>query len=445
MVDYKDKKVVIVGLGITGLSCIDFFLTKGVIPRVIDTNISPHKFKMVPKYIESHLGGFNTDWLLKADLIVISPGVSLAHPDLQQAIYKGIDIVGDIELFCRELNVPIIAITGSNGKSTVTALVKEMAKKSGYEVGVGGNIGFPVLKLLKMPIKQLYILEISSFQLEVTNSLQASVATVLNISEDHLNRYPLGLKQYQDTKMRIYKNALSCVINKDDLLTVPILSKTQNFISFGVKKGDYHLINKNGKVWIKSMFYDDIFNTEEMKILGQHNHINALSALALAGSIGFPYNSSLSALVSFIGLKHRFQLICKHNNISWINDSKATNIKSTEAALCSLKLDYYRFTLWLLLGGDSKNADFSLLMPYIFNRNIKIFCFGRDGNKIANLYPNISTLTETMQQAVKQITILARPGDVVLLSPACASFDQFDNFEHRGDTFIKLVKKIVNN
>ncbi|PPI86641.1 UDP-N-acetylmuramoyl-L-alanine--D-glutamate ligase [Candidatus Pantoea edessiphila] len=445
MIEYKGKKVVIIGLGLTGLSCVKFFLKKGVIPRVIDTRLCPPQLKQLPKNVEFHLGEFNTDWLFQADLIITSPGIDLSCQELQQALNKGIEILGDIELFCRELTVPIIAITGSNGKSTVTVLIKEMAKAAGYQVGVGGNIGFPVLDLLNEPIKQLYILEVSSFQLEVTNSLRANVATILNVSENHLNRYPLGINQYRNVKMRIYQNALIYVINKDDPSIIPENSNNQNSISFGINKGDYHLVNNKDEIYIKNIYYDQNFNIENIKITGQHNYINILAALALAGAIGLPYNSSLETLCSFKGLKHRFQLITEHKGIKWINDSKSTNIKSTEAALFSLNSSLkFKGTIWLLLGGDGKNADFSSLRRYVINKNIRFFCFGKDGKKIASMNPEISTYTKTMQQAVMQIASLVKTNDTVLLSPACASLDQFDNFEHRGNIFIKLVKKIIN-
>ncbi|MBK4775591.1 UDP-N-acetylmuramoyl-L-alanine--D-glutamate ligase [Candidatus Pantoea edessiphila] len=442
MFKYTDKKVVIIGAGITGLSCVDFFLTKGVNPILMDTRLLPPMIKKIPKYVKCYFGGFDINNLLKADLIVVSPGISIYNPELQEAAKKGIDIVGDIELFCRELNAPIIAITGSNGKSTVATLIKEMAKAAGYKVVLGGNIGVPALSLLKKPLQQLYILELSSFQLETTISLKANIATVLNISEDHLNRYPLGINQYRAAKIRIYQKAMICVINQDDKSTFPVFKQNQKYISFGIHHGDYYLFNKDGKVWIKSIHYNQNFNTDEMNIIGKHNHINAISALALAEALKLPYGSNLSTLSSFIGLKHRFQLICEHKEIRWINDSKATNVNSTLSALCSIMP--LQGTLWLLLGGDSKGADFSLLINSIINRKIKVFCFGQDGNKIAALCPENSTFTETMQEAIKQIAFLVRPHDTVLLSPACASFDQFRNFEHRGNTFIKLVKQIIN-
>lgn len=239
MVDYQGKKVVIIGLGLTGLSCVDFFLARGVTPRVIDTRISPPGLDKLPENVERHLGDMNQEWLLDADLIVASPGIALASPALSVAAEAGVEIVGDIELFCREAQAPIVAITGSNGKSTVTTLVGEMAKSAGWNVGVGGNIGLPALMLLKQEC-DLYVLELSSFQLETTNSLRAAAATILNVTEDHMDRYPLGLQQYRAAKLRVYENAKVCVVNSDDALTMPIRGADSRCVSFGADVGDYH-------------------------------------------------------------------------------------------------------------------------------------------------------------------------------------------------------------
>ena len=208
MADYQGKNVVIIGLGLTGLSCVDFFLARGVTPRVMDTRMTPPGLDKLPEAVERHTGGLNDEWLMAADLIVASPGIALAHPSLSAAADAGIEIVGDIELFCREAQAPIVAITGSNGKSTVN-------------VGVGGNIGLPALMLLDDEC-ELYVLELSSFQLETTSSLQAVAATILNVTEDHMDRYPFGLQQYRAAKLRIYENAKICVVNADDALTMPI-------------------------------------------------------------------------------------------------------------------------------------------------------------------------------------------------------------------------------
>jgi len=437
MADYRGRKVVIIGLGLTGLSCVDFFLAQGVTPRVMDTRVSPPGLEKLPARVERHLGGINADWLLDADLIVASPGVALAHPILSEAVDAGIEIVGDIELFCREAQAPIVAITGSNGKSTVTTLVGEMAKAAGWQVGVGGNIGLPALSLLQSPA-QLYVLELSSFQLETTHSLKAAAATVLNVTEDHMDRYPLGMQQYRAAKLRVYENAQVCVVNADDALTMPVRGADARCISFGIDFGDYHLNKQQGSVWLR-VKGEKVLNTAEMKLVGQHNYTNALAALALADSVGLPRASSLAALTSFNGLAHRFQLVHEHQGVRWINDSKATNVGSTEAALNGLQVSG---TLWLLLGGDGKSADFSPLTPYLQGDNLRIYCFGRDGDALAALRPEIAVRTETLREAMEQIAPQVKSGDMVLLSPACASLDQFRNFEQRGEQFAQLVKEL---
>ncbi|HBC5606843.1 TPA: UDP-N-acetylmuramoyl-L-alanine--D-glutamate ligase [Klebsiella oxytoca] len=437
MADYQGKKVVIIGLGMTGLSCVDFFMARGVTPRVMDTRVAPAGLDKLPEAVERYVGGLNEDWLLTADLIVASPGIALAHPSLSAAADAGVEIVGDIELFCREAQAPVVAITGSNGKSTVTSLVGEMAKAAGMNVGVGGNIGLPALMLLD-PERELYVLELSSFQLETTFSLRAVAATILNVTEDHMDRYPLGLQQYRAAKLRIYENARACIVNADDALTMPVRGADERCISFGVDVGDYHLNRQQGETWLR-VKGEKVLNVKEMKISGQHNYSNALAALALADAAGLPRASSLKALTTFTGLAHRFQLVLEHNGVRWINDSKATNVGSTEAALNGLHLDG---TLYLLLGGDGKSADFTPLSRYLTGDNIRLYCFGRDGAQLAALRPDVAVQTETMEQAMRQIAPQVVPGDMVLLSPACASLDQFKNFEQRGDIFARLAKEL---
>ncbi|WP_392432301.1 UDP-N-acetylmuramoyl-L-alanine--D-glutamate ligase [Yersinia sp. HM-2024] len=443
MVDYQGKKVVIIGLGLTGLSCVDFFIVRGVTPRVMDTRINPPGLDKLPENVERHVGDLNQQWLLDADLIVASPGIALAHPALSEAADAGVEIVGDIELFCRENQAPVVAITGSNGKSTVTTLVGEMAKAAGWQVGVGGNIGVPALNLLKQLTlqkheNQLVVLELSSFQLETTSSLRASAATILNVTEDHTDRYPFGLQQYRAAKLRVYENAKVCVVNADDALTMPVRGADNRCISFGVDVGDYHLNKQQGEIWLR-VRGEKVLNTREMKLTGRHNYTNALAALALADAVGIPRSSSLKALTTFTGLPHRFQLVFEHNGVRWINDSKATNVGSTEAALDGLQVDG---TLHLLLGGDGKSADFSGLTRFLQGDHIKIYCFGRDGEQLAELCPEVSQLTETMEQAMVLLAKSLAPGDMVLLSPACASLDQFRSFEQRGDEFARLAEEL---
>ena len=424
-------------LVLIGLSCVDFFMARGVTPRVMDTRVAPPGLDKLPESVECHVGGLNDTWLLAADLIVASPGIALAHPSLSAAADAGVEIVGDIELFCREAQAPIIAITGSNGKSTVTTLVGEMAKAAGVNVGVGGNIGLPALMLLDTD-RELYVLELSSFQLETTSSLQAVAATILNVTEDHMDRYPLGLQQYRAAKLRIYENAKTCVVNADDALTMPVRGADERCISFGVDVGDYHLNRQQGETWLR-VKGEKVLNVKEMPLTGQHNYSNALAALALADAAGLPRASSLKALTTFTGLAHRFQLVLEHNGVRWINDSKATNVGSTEAALNGLQLDG---TLYLLLGGDGKSADFTPLKRYLGGDRIRLYCFGRDGAELAELRPEVAVQTETMEQAMRQIAPLVKAGDMVLLSPACASLDQFKNFEQRGEMFARLAKEL---
>ncbi|MCO6538621.1 MAG: UDP-N-acetylmuramoyl-L-alanine--D-glutamate ligase [Gilliamella sp.] len=437
MVSYQGKNVVIIGLGVTGLSCVDYFLAQNVIPKVIDTRKSPSGMEQLDKRVACHLGELNVDWLLDADLIIVSPGIALSTPELQQAAKKGIEIIGDIELFCRELNQQnskqIVAITGANGKTTVTTLVGEIIKSAGIKVAIGGNIGQPALSLLNQHY-DVYVLELSSFQLETTQSLKATVATILNISEDHMDRYPLGLMQYVEAKQRIYHNAKYCVINHDDKLTIPT-DQQKNCVSFGVNKGDYHLDFHFEHLIAQEQ---PVVATKIMKLAGCHNYLNALAALAIVDKLKISRESSIATIISFHGLAHRFELVLEKNGVKWINDSKATNVGSTEAALNSVVC---KGKLFLLLGGDGKSADFSPLIPFFENRNLEIFCFGRDRFILAKLAPHITTVTETLSDAMQVIAQKVEPNDVVLLSPACASLDQFKNYIERGKQFAQLAEQ----
>lgn len=435
--DYRGEHVVIIGLGLTGLSCVDFFCRRGVTPRVLDTRFTPPGLEKLPADVPRHLGSLNEAWLLDATLIVTSPGVPLSHPALAAAAAAGVAIIGDIELFAREASAPVVAITGSNGKSTVTRMVGEMAAAAGWQVGVGGNIGLPALTLLESPC-QLYVLELSSFQLETTHSLKAAAATVLNISEDHMNRYPLGLQQYRAAKLEIYHDAAVCVVNAEDALTLPVRGHDARCISFGAECGDYCLRRHAGQTWLMA-HGEPLLAGAELRVGGRHNYTNALAALALADAVGIPRAASLAALRQFRGLAHRFELVHERCGVRWINDSKATNVGSTEAALNGLEV---AGTLHLLLGGDGKSADFTPLSPWLQGDRVQLYCFGQDGAQLASLRPDAATLTETLEQAMRIIGSRVRAGDLVLLSPACASLDQFSNFEVRGDVFTRLAREV---
>lgn len=431
---YQNKIVTVIGLGKTGLSCVDFLLKKQANVRVMDTRTKPSGVEQLAENIPLHTGGLNQEWLLSSDLIVISPGLALKTPEIQTALQQGVDVVGDIELFCREVNKPIIAITGSNGKSTVTSLVSEMAKADGLNVGMGGNIGISALSLLEREY-DLYVLELSSFQLETTYSLKATAATVLNVSEDHMNRY-VDLEEYRQAKLRIYANCHTAVVNAEDPLTQEDDKQSaQVQLNFGEHHADYWLKTENGKQFL--MAKDELsLPCDEIKLAGRHNYMNALASIALAQAAGIKTQGILTALRTFNGLEHRFQSVHFANGVRWINDSKATNVGSTVAALTGLHIEG---RLHLLLGGDGKGADFSELEKLINKPDIFCYCFGQDGKQLAELSRQ-SRLFDTMEQAVEALRPLLQAGDLVLLSPACASLDQFVSFEKRGEAFVRLAK-----
>ncbi|MDE3932404.1 UDP-N-acetylmuramoyl-L-alanine--D-glutamate ligase [Glaesserella parasuis] len=429
---YQGKTITIIGLGTTGLSCVEFFADKQAQVRVIDTRANPAGVDKLSRDIPLHTGSLNLEWLLSSDLIVISPGLALATPEIQQAIQAGVEVVGDIELFCREAKAPIIAITGANGKSTVTTLTTEMAKQAGIKVGMGGNIGVPALSLLKSNY-ELYVLELSSFQLETTYSLKAKAATILNISEDHMDRYNNSVEEYRAAKLRIYQNAENIIVNGEDPLTYPTQA-VRSLKKFAEKAAEYTACN--GELYSGD---EAVIAINELKITGRHNVMNALASMALAEAAGVARSGIVKALQSYSGLAHRFQLVPTNDGVRWINDSKATNVGSTVAALNGLQVEG---TLYLLLGGDGKDADFSELKPFINQPNTVCYCFGKDGAELATLTQN-SVLVETMAQAVAQIRLLLKSGDMVLLSPACASLDQFKNFEERGRQFVALAQGVI--
>lgn len=431
---YQNKIVTVIGLGKTGLSCVEFLTKKQADVRVIDTRQNPAGAEQLAKNIPLHTGSLNLDWLLQSDIIVISPGLAVKTPEIQTALSAGVEVIGDIELFCREADKPIIAITGSNGKSTVTSLATEMAKAAGLNVGMGGNIGIPALSLLEQN-HDLYVLELSSFQLETTYSLKSVAATVLNISEDHMNRY-VDLEDYRQAKLKIYHQCQTAVINAEDSLTKEDNRQSARIqLSFGEHNADYWLKTDNGKQYL--MAKDEvILPCDEVKLVGRHNYMNALAAIGLVQAAGIKTAGIQTALRTFTGLDHRFQLAHFADGVSWINDSKATNVGSTVAALTGLHLTG---TLHLLLGGDGKNADFSELQKLINKPYIHCYCFGQDGKQLAALSAQ-SHLFDTMEQAIEYLRPQLKAGDMVLLSPACASLDQFASFEKRGEEFTRLAK-----
>ncbi|MEZ8027364.1 UDP-N-acetylmuramoyl-L-alanine--D-glutamate ligase [Enterovibrio norvegicus] len=436
MADTAKKQIVVIGLGMTGLSVVNHLLRKGgnVDIKVIDTRVTPPGAEQLPSNVALHAGGWNMDWLSSADQIVASPGVALATPELQDAAAKGIEIVGDIELFARDVSAPVIGITGSNGKSTVTSLVGEMAKAAGVNVGVGGNIGFAALDMLAND-HALYVLELSSFQLETTSSLDLASAVFLNLSEDHMDRYT-GMDDYRDAKLRIYDQARLAVWNQDDVQTKPL--SHEKAISFGFSDGEYTLTLRDAQEWLTAKG-EQIMPVSDIALVGRHNVANCLSAMALADSVGIDRQAQCQAMREYRGLAHRCQQVLEQDGVLWVNDSKATNPASTLAALDGLQL---AGRLHLLVGGDGKGADFSSLKPVLNTLNVTLYCYGRDGHAFAVLV-DAPVVTETMQAAMDIAARDATSGDMVLLSPACASFDQFTNFMVRGDTFAAYAKEIA--
>ena len=429
------KQVVIIGLGKTGLSCVTYFRQRGITPVVMDTRENPPGKESLPAECRLLTGPLDADTLCSASLIVASPGVALATPALQVAKAAGVEIVGDIELFAREAKAPIVAITGSNGKSTVTALVGLMAAEAGFKVGVGGNIGTPALDLLLQPA-DLYVLELSSFQLETTSSLKPAAAVILNLSEDHLDRYD-GMAGYLAAKQRIFSNAKRIVVNRDDAATYP--PQQSYWQSFGLNAEAYGRIQRDNQLWL-SVAGKPVLPVSELNIVGAHNQMNALAAMALADAAAIPQPAQLNVLRSFSGLEHRCQFVREVNGVRWINDSKATNVGSTLAAVAGVGESVKR-RLWLLAGGQGKGQDFSPLQPLLANQIYRMVCFGQDADTLLKLADNTQRVTD-LDEAVRCIAAEAQPGDWVLLAPACASLDQFRNFEQRGQHFADLVNAL---
>ena len=444
MADYLGKNVVIIGLGLTGLSCVDFFLAQNVTPRVMDTRATPPGLDKLPETVERYVGSLNEDWLMAADLIVASPGIALAHPALSRAADAGIEIVGDIELFCREAQAPIVAITGSNAKSTVTTLVGEMAVAAGKRVAVGGNLGTPALQLLDND-PELIVLELSSFQLETTSNLNAAVAVVLNMSEDHLDRHG-NMLGYHQAKHRIFQGCQRYVVNRDDSLTRPLISDNTPCVSFGLNAPDMQqfgvLRDTDGTPWL-ARGRERLMKASLMKIKGNHNIANALAALAIGEAVGLPLASMLDTLQVFGGLPHRCQFVAEQAGVSFYNDSKGTNVGATLAAIEGLgaALAPQQQRLVVILGGVGKGQDFQPLRPALQRYARAVVLIGEDADKISTAIGDeiAQVHAPTLAVAIDRARSLAHVGDAVLFSPACASFDMFLNYEERGQQFMALV------
>ncbi|MFK8331593.1 UDP-N-acetylmuramoyl-L-alanine--D-glutamate ligase [Pseudomonas sp. BJa5] len=434
---------IVVGLGKSGMSLVRFLASRGVAFAVADTREHPPELETLRReypQVEVRCGELDVEFLCRADELYVSPGLALATPALQQAAAHGVKLSGDIELFARNAKAPIIAISGSNAKSTVTTLVGEMAAAAGKRVAVGGNLGTPALDLLSDDV-ELYVMELSSFQLETTDQLNAEVATVLNVSEDHMDRYS-GLPAYHLAKHRIFRGARQVVVNRQDALSRPLLAEGQPCWTFGLNTPDFKafgLREENGEKYLAFEF-QNLMPVRELKIRGAHNQSNALAALALGHAVGLPMEAMLSSLRTFAGLAHRCQWVRERNGVNYYDDSKATNVGAALAAIEGLGADIDG-KLVLIAGGDGKGADFSALRAPVAAHCRAVVLLGRDAERLAQVLGDSVPLirVKTLDEAVEQAAAQARPGDAVLLSPACASLDMFKNFEERGRLFAQAV------
>lgn len=445
----KPSSAVIVGLGRTGLSCARYLHALGWKIAVTDTRPQPPELtalRELDSRIPVSAGGLDTRLLDDAVCVVASPGVSLSAPFFMEARRRGLEIVGDIELFARAVDAPVVGITGTNGKSTVTTLLGRMAARAGIKVRVGGNLGEPALDLLTTARAdtertELYVLELSSFQLEATTSLDLKTATVLNVTADHLDRYT-SVADYAIAKARIFARCDTAVINLDDPLVVAMPRPGQRTLGFSLRAtigADYAVAARDGEWWL--MRRDEpLMPVSQMKIKGLHNAANALASLALGEALGLPTPAMLAELADFPGLAHRSQWVADINGVTYINDSKGTNVGATIAAVSGMT-----GPLILIAGGDGKNQDFAPLAEVFRGKVRHTVLIGRDAEAVARALIGISTTEQaaSLEDAVKAAARAAKPGDTVLLSPACASLDMFRDYTHRGAVFTQAVKELA--
>lgn len=438
----SSKLKVVVGIGTTGLSVARHLAQLGERFVMLDTRQQPPclgQLKVELPEVPVFLGELELDSFDGADEVILSPGLSRQNPTIQAVLRSGIPVVNDIELFARAANAPIVAITGSNGKSTVTTLVGEMCHAAGVAVGVGGNLGIPALALLDER-NALYVLELSSFQLESVSGLNAEVATVLNISPDHMDRYA-SMLDYHQAKHRIFEGARQVVVNREDKLSMPLVSDTVKQWSFGLNRpdfGGFGLLEHEGEPWLAYQF-KPLMPESGLAIKGRHNTSNALAALALGSAVGLPMTDMLQVLRQFSGLPHRCHTVKNLGGVTYINDSKATNVGAALAAIEGLSGDQ---NLILLAGGQAKGQDFTPLAKALAGSVKQLILIGDDAALIADVVGvSIPTVyATTMTAAVEVAHQAAETGDIVLLSPACASFDMFSGFEDRGNQFVAAVE-----
>ena len=451
--------MLVLGMGETGLSMAKWLSRQGANVRAADSRAAPPNLDAMQRAVPAaqvFAGAFSAETFAGIDLIAISPGVPLAEPLVQQAAKRGVSIVGDMELFALALGQTssskqkILAITGSNGKTTVTAMVGAMVKRAGWDVEVAGNIGPAVLDALmrredsgKLP--QAWVLEISSFQLETIKSLNPAAAAVLNLCEDHFDRYA-GMRDYAAAKARIFlgEGAGVQILNRDDPLVRAMALPGRKQMTFGldapVAESDFGLLRDGGDTWL-AQGRTRLMKTGELAITGQHNAANALAALALCRAVELPFEPLLQALREFKGLPHRMEKVAAFGGITFYDDSKGTNVGATVAALNGMTQGVV-----LIAGGDGKGQDFAPLRQPLAECAHAVVLIGRDAGKIAAALAGCGVplyQAKTMEEAVQQSFVLAQQGDAVLMSPACASLDMFRNYAHRAEVFVAAVRELA--
>ena len=455
MINLRDKSVLVLGLGETGLSLVRWLVTQGARVRAADSRELPPTFAILRvelPQVDIYCGAFRDEIFSNIELIAISPGVPLSDPVVQRAAARGISIVGDIELFAQQLNSEssirnphVIAITGANGKTTVTSMVGAMCRAAGVDTEMAGNISPAVFDaLLRRNLKQpeVWVLELSSFQLETTSTLNAAASTVLNISEDHLDRYA-DMDAYAAAKTRIFNGNGMQVLNRDDERSLGMLLPGRQHVTFGLDKptrdSDWGIERSGGDIWLVQG-NQRLINANELQVAGLHNVANALAALALCRAIDLPLAPLLDALRAFRGLAHRVEFVAEIDGVTYYDDSKGTNVGATVAALQGLGRPAV-----LIAGGEGKEQDFAPLQPAVAHHARAVVLIGRDANKIEAALQGCGVPVvhaRDMADAVLQSTALAQTGDAVLLSPACASFDMFQNYKHRAEAFVSAVQSI---
>jgi len=443
------KLICIFGLGQSGVSVASYLQRTGQEFFVVDSRTNPpgkDQLSELTNCQSKHYGSIPVELLNNASMIVLSPGISPQKAEIVAAQNHGVEIVGDIELFVRNTQKRIVAITGSNGKSTVTDLTHQLLKASGLNAKVGGNFGIPALDYLPKDDADIYVLELSSFQLDTTQSLNADVAVLLNVSEDHMDRYS-SFEEYRNSKLTIFNHAKKILANADDNLTQPVGINHEQLFSINKNDVKYSLDNNNSKFHLK-INAENVIDIDELIMSGRHNWSNALVSLAILNELELDISATvLNELKQYQGLSHRFQLVEKTQNIEWINDSKATNVGATLAALNSIDKNYYP-SLVLIAGGDAKGGDLSPLKKPILEKVSHLILIGKDAQLFASFLPKekIFFARDMREAVVKAKNYLVKNQSsqkraMVLLSPSCASLDMYTNFEARGQAFVDALKE----